>query len=77
MEALYGLIIIVVLFTLGFIVGRATARKDPIGILHVDNSDPEDGPYLFLERLQVNPNNLKNKEHVTLEVVVKNFISHD
>lgn len=45
-----------------------------IGDLRVDQSDPEDGPYLFLE-LQKGVSNFKNKKYVILKVNIKNYIS--
>lgn len=51
----------------------ALTRKKPIGILRVDNSDP-DGPYLFLE-LKTDPNEIVNESYVTLKVNTKSYIS--
>ena len=57
----------------GCILGIIISRKNPVGNLRIDNSDPEDGPYLFLE-LSADPNSIKSK-YVTFKVVAKNFIS--
>ena len=49
-----------------------------VGTLRIDNSDPEDGPYLFLELAEgSNPNNFKNRAYVTFKVNATNFISHE
>ena len=45
-----------------------------VGKLRVDKSDPDDGPYLFLE-LTTSPEFIENSKRVILEVDVKNFIS--
>ena len=47
-----------------------------IGSLRVDQSDPNEQPYLFLE-LEQSPEIIKRAKYVTLKVNVKNFISHD
>lgn len=66
-------------FAVGLIIGAIVAillaRTRSIGALRVDCSDPDDGPYLFLE-LHTDPEVIKRKKFVTLKVNVKNFISH-
>ncbi len=49
---------------------------DVSGWLVVDRSDPDDGPYLFLET-KIDPAIIEQKEFVTFEVVSKNYISHE
>lgn len=50
----------------------------PVGTLRIDNSDPDEPPYLFLElKKESNPNNFKNKKYVTFDVNAKNYISHE
>lgn len=46
-----------------------------VGTLRIDNSDPEDGPYMFLE-LEKGIGDISSKKHVILKVKQKNFISH-
>lgn len=58
----------------GFIIGVKYHHK-PIGTLRVDQSDPYDNPYLFLE-LSGNPKKLPNQKYITLKVNVENYISH-
>ena len=72
MEVLIGILC----FILGFVMKIFIFRTKPIGILKVDESDPEDGPYLFLE-LEVNPNVIKQARTVTLKVDTKNYISQN
>ena len=65
-------------FLFGVVIGRAIERvfgkQDAIGDLRIDESDPEDGPYLFLE-LNSGPDSIKNRTRVTLNVKSENFIS--
>lgn len=50
--------------------------KQISGWLVVDRSDPDDGPYLFLET-KIDPAVIEQQEFVTFEVVSKNYISHE
>lgn len=59
----------------GFMVGRATSKKQPVGTLHIDTSDPVDGPHLFLE-LATNPQHIMHEKQVTLDVNTGSYISH-
>lgn len=70
---------------LGFIFGSVTMfifcvrshRKSnipEIGVLRIDTSDPEDGPYLFLE-LRHNIDSFYNEKKVALLVNTENYIS--
>lgn len=43
-------------------------RKEPIGTLRVDYSDPDSGPYLFLEIPQKNTHLITQKKTVTFKV---------
>lgn len=56
----------------GVIVGIFLAililRKEPIGTLRVDYSDPDSGPYLFLEIPQKNTHLITQKKTVTFKV---------
>lgn len=44
------------------------------GILNVDCSDPEDGPYLFLE-LKVPVSDIVSRKQVIFDVSMKNYVS--
>ena len=59
----------------GYILGKLNSSK-PLGTLRVDRSDPDDGPYLFLE-LKSNPNKLTHGSIVTFKVNTKSYISHE
>jgi hypothetical protein len=62
-------------FALGCVATRFVIKQKPIGTLRVDESDPEDGPYLFLE-LSTDPHVIKHMKRVTLNVDSKSYISH-
>lgn len=71
---------IVIGYFIGLVVGWmfATKRstKDYDGSLKIDTSDPDDGPYLFLE-LSKDVNYIYNKKYVKLIIDRKNFIPHE
>lgn len=78
MEVLIALLCVCVGFMFGFAVSKRVSREEPIGVLRIDNSDPVDGPYLFLElEPTANPMALKHRKRVTLTIKAENFISHD
>lgn len=61
----------------GFVIAKILSRPKPIGFLRIDESDPDDGPYLFLELSpDSTPRVIKTKKYVTMAVKVENFISH-
>ena len=70
--------LLIILFLIGVsfgcVISNATNRKKPVGNLRIDKSDPDDGPYLFLE-LETDPQILEKEEYVTLKIVAKNYIS--
>lgn len=71
------IVIAVVIFVAAVIVGAVIANKHnkPIGTLRIDQSDPDEAPYLFLE-LSEDPRKLMKSTYVTLKVNAKNYISH-
>lgn len=61
----------------GCVIAEITTRKKkPIGNLRIDKSDPEDGPYFFLE-LTESPYVVERADYVTLKVVAENYISQE
>ena len=61
----------------GFIFAEIRSRSKPIaGVLRFDNSDPEDGPYLFLE-LSTSPDKIEESSKVIFKVSRKNYISQE
>jgi hypothetical protein len=68
----------VVIFVIGMVIGAIISIvlyvNTSIGDLIVDSSDPDDGPYLFLE-LSKDVDCIKQKQHIVLKVNTKNYIS--
>lgn len=60
---------------LGVSISSIVYRSYFVGNLRIDNSDPEDGPYMFLE-LEKGLGNISSKKHVILKVKLENFIPH-
>ena len=69
-----------VLFLLGVLFGGVIftfrTRSDVSGNLRIDQSDPDDQPYMFLE-LHRSYNELISKKYVLLRVRREDFISQD
>ena len=77
MTILLGLVLTIIGFSIGVYIGLVIEKSrhpEPIGDLRIDESDPEDGPYLFLE-LNSRPENFKRLKRVTLNVKAENLIS--
>lgn len=65
----------VISFVIGFIVGNRDISEQPIGTIIIDHqSVPEDEPYLFLET-KVSPRELLSKKTVVFDVVTEKFVS--
>lgn len=66
-----------VIFGIGILVGivctTVLTRSKSVGSLRVDMSDPDDGPYLFLE-LSKRIGDISSKKYVVLKVKLENFI---
>lgn len=71
---------LIIIFVIGIFVGCVIAlpifRMRSVGSIRVDTSDPDDGPYLFLE-LSKDIDEIYRKKYVTLKVNTKNFIPHE
>lgn len=69
----------IIIFMAGVFVGISIMlivfRTYLLGALHVDKSDPEDNPYMFLE-LSKGVDAITSKKYVILKVNLKNFIPH-
>ena len=68
------IIIFLIGVSFGCTIDRIMKRQKPIGNLRIDKSDPEDGPYFFLE-LEERPYVVEKSKYVTLKVVAENYIS--
>lgn len=73
MEFLIGIIGFVIGFAISWIACNYFRKSKSFGTLRVDNSDPNDGPYLFLE-IAEDPKSLINKKEVLLNVKNENYI---
>ena len=62
---------------IGIVFGRQVFRRDVVGSLRVDQSDPDNRPYLFLELSHKGADAIYKKRYVVLKVNIKNYISHE
>ena len=71
--------IVTIMFVIGLLIGIIATtlfiRLRSVGTLRIDRSDPEDGPYLFLE-LTSRPEEVAKKAYITLRVDLESYISH-
>ena len=71
---------LIIMFVVGILVGCVIAlsifRMKSVGSLRIDTSDPDDGPYLFLE-LSKDVGVVYQRKYVTLKVNTKSFIPHE
>ncbi len=58
----------------GLIFMNWALNKAKVGTLRVDSSDPEDGPYLFLE-LEKGVGDISSKSYVLLKVNTQSYLS--
>lgn len=68
-------IILIIGILIGILISRFIFRDKPIGSLRVDQSDPDSGPYLFLELSPDGADEIYKKRYVSLQVDLKNYIS--
>lgn len=71
---------LIVIFLIGILAGCVVTlfifRMRSVGSLRIDTSDPDDGPYLFLE-LSKDVGVVYQRKYVTLKVNTKSFIPHE
>ena len=71
---------LIIIFVIGILVGciitLSIFRMRTVGSLRIDTSDPDDGPYLFLE-LSRDVSVVYQRKYVTLKVNTKSFIPHE
>lgn len=73
MEYIIGVILI---FAFGVLVGWLIKKPKHYGIIRVDESDPDEAPYLFLQLSHdKNVYSIIRERYVTFKVEAKNFIS--
>ena len=72
------MLVCLIVAALGVIAGYNLAlmriHSKTFGVIRIDRSDPDDGPYMFLETKQ-HPDALMNERFVIFEVCNENFIS--
>lgn len=74
MDILIALILCwVIAFGIGYIVSKPR-KKEPIGTLRIDRSEPNEAPLLFLE-LSTDPRNIMNEKQIVLNVNTESYIS--
>ena len=68
---------LVIAFVVGLAVGGILVRlwsyQHSVGALRVDDSDPDEPPYIFLE-LKEDVSHLYKKKQVVLQVHIKSFV---
>lgn len=69
-------IAILVGILIGMFMSRFIFKEKSVGSLRVDQSDPDSGPYLFLELDRDGAEAIYKKRYVRLRVNLKNYISH-
>lgn len=70
----------IIFLAIGIVIGCILSRFIPkkiVGTLRVDRSDPDSGPYLFLELTHGGMETIKKKKYVLFEVNLKSYISHE
>lgn len=60
----------------GIVISIIWVRAYRVGTLRIDQSDPQDGPFMFLE-LDKGMGNIASKKNVILKVSLENYISHE
>ena len=71
---IYIIVSLIIGFIFGITIKSVITKRKSIGFLRIDRSDPEDGPYLFLE-LEKSISNFENKKYITRKILNKNYIS--
>lgn len=74
---LTNIIMAVLLFNLGFFARWIFFKNKPVGVIRVDQSDPTEKPYLFLELPPGGMNEIMTKDHVVFLVVRDNYIKEN
>ena len=78
MELILCMIIgIIIGIVFGIVFGRQVFRRDVVGSLRIDQSDPDSEPYLFLELSHKGADAIYKKRYVVLKVNIKDYISHE
>lgn len=71
------IMVLLIGIVVGLILSRLICKEKPVGSLRVDQSDPDSGPYLFLELSHEGADAIYKKKYVVLKVNLKDYISHE
>ena len=71
---MYELILVLAGLLLGLLISGVFVYKSAVGTLRIDQSDPEDGPYPFLEGTKP-LHYIMGRKFVILKVKVENYLS--
>ena len=71
---MYEVILVLSGLLLGLLIFGVAIRKSAVGTLRIDQSDPEDGPYPFLEGTKP-LHYIMSRKFIILKVKVENYIS--
>ena len=69
-------LIVFIGIVIGAVVTAYVFRRNFVGTLRVDQSDPTDAPYLFLE-IEKGMGDISRKKYVLLRVNTVSYIPHD
>lgn len=72
-----SIIFLIIGVAIGYVLSRFIVKEKPVGTLRVDQSDPDIGPYLFLELNHGGMETMKKKKYVLFEVNLKSYIPHE
>lgn len=72
-----SIIFLIIGVAIGYVLSRFIVKEKPVGTLRVDQSDPDSGPYLFLELTQNGATAMQNKKYVLFKVDLKSYISQE
>ena len=70
----YYIIAGIIIFIIGFILGKIPKKINPVGTLRIDHSEPDEAPLLFLE-LSTDPRIFMCEKIVTLNVNTESYLS--
>lgn len=71
------IMVLLIGIVVGLILSRLIFKEKPVGSLRVDQSDPDSGPYLFLELSHEGADAIYKKKYVVLKVNIQDYISRE
>lgn len=73
---MYEILLVIAGIALGYLLAAVIRYEEPVGAIRIDSSDPDDGPYLFLE-LETSIEELKKQPSVRVRIDTKSYISQN